>query len=163
MLDTAAFCKWVEQTSIAASVRESLWLFPIIETIHLLGMASLLATVVAFDLRLLGWALRRQRVSDLAGRLIPWSWAGFAVQVITGGLLFSSEAVKMSTNPAFRVKMILIALAGVHALAFHALIYRDVANWNDTKELPAKAKIAGLVSILLWVGVVAAGRFIGFI
>ena len=163
MLDTAAFCKWMEQTSIAASVRESLWLFPIVETIHLLGMAALLATVVAFDLRLLGWAMRRQQVSDLANRLIPWSWAGFAVQVITGGLLFSSEAVKMSTNPAFRVKMILIALAGCHALAFHVLIYRDVANWNDTRVLPAKAKIAGLVSILLWVGVVAAGRFIGFI
>ena len=82
-------CKWLEQTTLGASVRESLWLFPIIETIHLLGMAALVGTVTAFDLRLLGWALRGARVSELGRWLIPWAWTGFAVQVITGGILFS--------------------------------------------------------------------------
>jgi hypothetical protein len=163
MLDLPAICKWLEQTSIAASVRESLWLFPIIETVHLLGMAAFLAIVVAFDLRLLGWALRRQSVSDMAGRLFPWAWTAFAMQVITGALLFSSEAVRVSTNPAFKVKMILIGLAGIHALIFHWLVYRDVRNWDDSSMLPAKARIAGLISILIWIGVVAAGRFIGFV
>ena len=66
---------------MGASVRESLWLFPAIETLHLLGMAALVGTIAVFDLRLLGWMLRRERVSVLAGRLLPWSWAGFAVQV----------------------------------------------------------------------------------
>jgi len=119
-------------------------------------------TIAVFDLRLLGWMLRRERVSELAGRLLPWSWAGFALQVVTGALLFTSEAVKVYTNPAFRVKMLLIFLAGVHALIFHWTVYRDVASW-ESGVLPAGAKVAGFVSILLWIGIVAAGRFIGFV
>jgi hypothetical protein len=158
-----AFCKWLEETPVGASVRESLWLFPIIETVHLLGMAALVGTISAFDLRLLGWALRGTRVSELAKRLIPWAWAGFAVQVITGGMLFSSEATKMYGNPAFRVKMLLIFLAGLHALIFHFAVRRNVAAWDDSRRLPLGAKVAGAVSILIWAGVVAAGRFIGFV
>lgn len=156
-------CKWLDQTAVGAAVRESLWLFPAIETLHLLGMAALVGTVAVLDLRLLGWAMRQERVSVLVGKLLPWAWAGFAVQVVTGGLLFSSEAVKVSSNPAFRLKMLLIFLAGVHAFIFHWIVYRDVGNWDDSARLPLKAKLSGFVSILLWVGIVAAGRFIGFV
>jgi hypothetical protein len=163
MPDMLAFCKWLEQTSVGAGIRESLWLFPAIETVHLLGMAALVGNAAVLDLRLLGWMMRRERVSELAGRLLPWAWAGFAVQVVTGALLFSSEAIKVYTNPAFRLKMLLILLAGVHALVFHWAVYRDVATWDDSAVLPAGAKVSGLVSILLWVGIVAAGRFIGFV
>lgn len=157
------FCRWLEQTPVGASVRESLWLFPAIETLHLLGMAMLVGSVVAFDLRLLGWAMRRERVSQLAGRLLPWTWAGFALQVITGAVLFSSEAVKVSGNPAFRLKMLLLLLAGVQALAFQWNSHRNLAKWEDGGSLPAAAKISGFVSIVLWIGIVAAGRFIGFV
>ena len=156
-------CKWLDQTAVGAAVRESLWLFPAIETLHLLGMAALLGTVAVLDLRLLGWAMRRERVSSLVGKLLPWAWAGFAVQVVTGGLLFSSEAVKVYSNPAFRLKMLLILLAGIHAFIFHWIVYRDVANWDDSALLPLKVKLSGFASILLWVGIVAAGRFIGFV
>jgi uncharacterized membrane protein len=113
-------------------------------------------------LRLLGWILRRERVSDLTRRLLPWVWAGFAVQVITGALLFSSEAVKVYDNPAFRVKILLILLAGAQALIFQWTSYRNVATWDDSQVMPAGAKVAGCISILLWIGIVAAGRFIGF-
>ena len=162
MPDLLAFCKWLEQTSVGAAVRESLWLFPAIETVHLLGMAALVGTITVLDFRLLGWMKRRERFSELAGRLLPWAWAGFAVQVVTGVLLFSSEAVKVYTNPAFRLKLLFILLAGIHALIFHWTVYRDVAAWDESPVLPAKAKLSGLVSILLWVAIVAAGRFIGF-
>ena len=163
MPEMLAFCKWLEQTSVAAAIRESLWLFPAIETLHLLGMAALVGTVAVLDLRLWGWRMRRERVSELVSRLLPWAWVGFALQAITGALLFSSEAVKVYTNPAFRLKMLLILLAGAHALVFHGFVYRDVASWDDSATLPAKAKVSGLVSIVLWVGIVAAGRFIGFV
>jgi len=148
---------------VGAGVRESLWLFPAIETLHLLGMAALVGTIAVFDFRLLGWMFPRQRVSELARRLLPWSWAGLAVQVVTGALLFTSEAVKVYSNPAFRLKMLLILLAGVHALIFHGTIYRDVATWDDSAVLPWRAKVAGFVSMVLWIGIVAAGRFIGFV
>ncbi len=156
-------CKWLEQTSAGAAVRESLWLFPAIETLHLLGMAALVGTVTVFDLRLLGWMLRRERVKELAGRVLPWIWTAFAVQVITGTLLFLSEAVKVYGNPAFRLKMLLIFLAGLHALIFHGTVYRSVTTWDEGGVLPVGAKVAGAISILIWVGVVAAGRFIGFV
>src|SRR5205085_10880920 len=98
-----AFCKWLEQTAVGAAIRESLWLFPAIETLHLLGMAALVGTVIVLDLRLLGWAMRRERVSALAGKLVPWAWAAFAGQVFTGRSLLSSEAASVSLNPALRL------------------------------------------------------------
>lgn len=158
-----ALCKWLEQTSIGASVRQSVWLFPAIETAHLLGMAALVGMVGVFDLRLVGWVMPQAKVSDLGRRLLPWAWVGFAVQVVTGMLLFSSEAIKVYTNPAFRLKMLLILLAGVQALIFHRTVYRNVASWDEHGVLPVSAKVSGVLSLLLWMGVVAAGRFIGFV
>jgi hypothetical protein len=163
MPDMIALCKWLEQTSIGASIRQSLWLFPALETVHLLGMAALISTVTVFDLRLLGCTMKDKRVSDLAHRLLPWSWAAFAVQVVTGILLFSSEAVKVYINPAFRLKMLFIAFAGAQALLFHQTTYRKVSAWDESPALPTSAKLTGAVSILLWMAVVAAGRFIGFV
>ncbi|MDR3413680.1 MAG: hypothetical protein P4L87_22445 [Formivibrio sp.] len=122
-----------------------------------------MGTIVVFDLRLLGWTPRRERVSALAGQLLPWTWAGFAAQVVTGALLFMSEAVKVYTNPAFKVKMLLLLLAGVQALVFHRTVYRGVATWDESGVLPLGARVSGFVSILLWVGIMAAGRFIGFV
>ena len=158
-----ALCQWLEQTTVGASVRQSGWLFPLIESLHLLGMAAMVGTISAFDLRLLGWSLECVRVTDLARRLIPWMWAGFAVQVITGGLLFSSEATHIYANPAFQLKMFLLALAGLHALVFHFAVYRNADAWDDSRILPPAARAAGAISILIWAGVVAAGRFIGFV
>lgn len=162
MPDAPAFCKWLEQSWVGGGVRESLWLFPAIETLHLLGMAVLIATVATVDLRLLGWILRQQPVSLIARRLVPWSWKAFAVQVMTGLVLFSSEAVKVYGNPAFRLKMLLIVLAGIQVLIFDRTVYRNVANWDEGSP-PVSARISGAVSLLLWIGVVAAGRFIGFV
>ncbi len=161
--DVPEIFKWLEQTAIGARMRESMWLFPAVETLHLLGMAVLVTTAAAFDLRLMGVAARGTRVSELARRLFPWAWYAFAVQVVTGFLLFSSEATRMVVNPAFRTKLILIGLGGVHAVVFRWVAGRDLADWDAATTTPMRAKIAGLVSILLWIGVVAAGRWIGFI
>jgi hypothetical protein len=163
MVVVPAFCGWLEQSPVGAAVRQSLWLFPAIETVHLLGMTVLVGTVAAFDLRLLGWALLRTRISDLARRLLRWTWVGFGLQVVTGALLFSSEAVKMYVNPAFRLKMLLICVAGMQALIFQLVARRDLAAWDGRAAVPVAARIGGLISILLWIGVVAAGRWIGFI
>ncbi len=163
MVAVPAFSGWLEQSPVGAAVRQSLWLFPAIETVHLLGMTVLVGTVAAFDLRLLGWALQRTPVSELARRLLPWTWVGFGLQVVTGGLLFSSEAAKMYVNPAFRLKMLLICLAGAQALIFQLAAGRKLAAWDERNGVPVAARIGGLISILLWIGVVAAGRWIGFI
>ena len=163
MPDMMSFCKWLEHTSVGTHVRESLWLFPTIETLHLFGIVLLVGSTSALDLRLLGLSLRNQSVSRVAARLLPWAWVGFAVQITTGLLLFSSEAVKCYTNIAFRMKMLMILLAGVNALVFHWTAYRSVEKWDDAATTPIAAKFAGSFSILLWFGIVAAGRWIGFI
>ena len=156
-------CQWLDQTAIGSTIRQSLWLFPAIETLHLLGMAALVATISVLDLRLLGWAACQQPVSKLAGRLIPLAWLGFAVQLVTGVLLFSSEAVKIYGNPAFRLKMILLGLAGVQALIFQTFVAAKLPTWDNRPSLPTGAKLIGMSSLLVWLGIVAAGRFIGFV
>jgi hypothetical protein len=157
------FCQWLDQSSVGMEIRQSLWLFPAIETVHLLGMAALVGTIGVLDLRLLGWVARGQPASQMAARLIPWAWFGFVAQVITGGLLFSSEAVKIYGNPAFRLKMLLLLLAGLQAVIFQTVISGKLAAWDERESLPVLAKVAGLSSILLWVAIVTAGRFIGFV
>lgn len=158
-----SFSQWIEQTSVAAAIRQSLWLFPVLETVHLLGMILFIAAITVVDLRLLGWTLKDRQASAIAGRFLRLAWIGFVAQVITGSLLFSSEAVKLYGNPAFELKLLLIALAGANALIFHFTTYRKVAKWDQAISTPAGAKIAGSLSLLLWIGVVTAGRFIGFV
>jgi len=157
------FCQWLDQTAVGSTIRQSLWLFPAIETVHLLGMAALVGTITVLDLRLLGWAMPQRRVSEVTARLLPWAWLGFGVQVVTGVLLFSSEAVKIYGNPAFRLKMLLLLLAGIQALIFQTLVSRKLPTWDDRPALPVMAKVMGMISILLWLAIVTAGRFIGFV
>jgi len=157
------FCQWLDQTAVGSTIRQSLWLFPAIETVHLLGMAALVGTITLLDLRLLGWAMPQRRISEVVAQLLPWAWLGFGVQVVTGVLLFSSEAVKIYGNPAFRLKMLLLLLAGIQALIFQTVVSRKLPAWDDRPALPVMAKVMGMISILLWVAIVTAGRFIGFV
>lgn len=163
MSGALALCKWLETTPVGASVRQSLWLFPAIETVHLLGMAALLGTIGTFDLRLAGVILRQEPITSVSRRLLPWAWAAFVVQAVTGALLFSSEASHMVVNPAFRLKMLLIILAGAHALGFQLLTRKKTAVWGGEATPRLATRVAGVTSLVLWIGVVAAGRWIGFI
>ncbi len=157
------FCKWLDHTSMGTAIRDSLWLFPIIETLHIFGIISLVGSTSILDLRLLGFAFRDEPVSKLGRRFLPWAWFGFAVQVITGLLMFSSEAVKMYGNWAFQLKMLLILVAGLNAFVFHSLAYKSVGKWDRDPVAPFSARIAGSVSILLWFAIVAAGRWIAYV
>jgi hypothetical protein len=144
------------------SIHDSVWLFPVIETVHLFGVVVLVGSASVLDLRLMGLAFKDYTVSMLAARFLPWMWAGFAVQVVTGLLLFSSEATKMYGSDVFRIKMLLIAAAGLNALMFHVLAYRSVGKWDQDAVAPLSARLAGTFSILLWFGIVGAGRWIAY-
>jgi hypothetical protein len=157
------FCQWLEQTSMGTAVRESLWLFPVIETIHIFGIISLVGSTSILDLRLMGLTFREEPVSKLAKRFLPWAWSGFVVQTVTGLLLFSSEATKMYGNAGFQIKMLLIVVAGLNAFVFHSLAYQSVGKWDKDPVAPVSARVAGLLSILLWFGIVAAGRWIAYV
>jgi hypothetical protein len=158
-----SICVWLEQSAVGTAVRDSEWLFPIIETVHIIGIAMLVGSTSVLDLRLMGLTYREQPVSKLAWRFLPWAWIGFVIQIITGGLLLSSEATKMFDNLGFRIKMLLIVLAGLNALVFHLIAYQSVGKWENDRVAPLSAWAAGLFSILLWFGIVFFGRWIAYI
>ncbi len=157
------FCTWLEQTGLGTSIRDSEWLFPVIETVHIVGIVLLVGATSVLDLRLLGWTYRDKSVSKMAWRFLPWAWVGFIIQLITGVLLFASEATKMYGNPGFQIKMVLIVVAGINALVFHSVAYQSVGKWENDPVGPLSARAAGLISIVLWFGIVAAGRWIAYV
>jgi len=162
MLDLLGWCHWLEATPMGTSIRESQWLFPAIETVHLIGISMLVGSTSILDLRLLGVSLKKTPIATLTAMVLPWAWIGFTTQLVTGFLLFSAEATQVYTDWVFRIKMLLIAAAGINALAFHLTTNRRATQWENNLVMPMGAKIAGLSSILLWCGVVFAGRWIAF-
>ncbi len=156
------FCQWLYDSGIGTEIRESIWVFPIIETIHVLAMALLVGTIAILDLRLLGLLFKREAVSQVAEQILPLTWTGFVFMFTSGFLLFWAEAAKSYFNPAFRIKIILLLLVGLNPLVFHFTIYRDVATWNYQVVTPLRARLAGAFSLALWSGIICAGRAIAY-
>jgi hypothetical protein len=157
-----SLCHWIENSLMGRSIHDSGWMFPVIETVHLFGVVVLVGAASVLDLRLMGISFKDYTVSMVAERFLPWIWGGFAVQVVTGILLFSSEATKMYSSDVFRVKMLLLAAAGINALVFQMIAYRSVGTWERDPVAPLSARFAGTFSILLWFGIVGAGRWIAY-
>ena len=156
------FTVWLQHSATGQFMQNSLWPFPVVETIHIIGIVVLVGSVTILDLRLLGLMLMREPVSALTRRIMPWAWAGFSIQIVSGFLLFATEPEKLYTSIPFRLKMLMIALVGVNALLFHGLVYRDVKSWDSAADTPLGAKVSGGFSILLWLGIITAGRWIAF-
>jgi len=146
---------------MATGIRESLWLFPILYTLHIFGVVILVAATSALDLRMLGLVMRSEPVSDMAAMLLPWAQAGFAAQMVTGAFLFIAQPADMSQNIAFLLKMTLVLLAGLNVLIFHLTVYRDVRRWPQGAT-PAGAKFSAVFSLMCWFGIVAMSRLIAF-
>jgi len=155
-------CEWLQNTEWGTGIRESTLLFPIIETSHVLGLALSVGTVAILDLRLLGLGLKREPVSQVMGQLLPWSLAGFAMMFITGILLFWSQALKAYDSVFFRIKMVMLILTAINALVFQFTVYRSMADWDQAPVTPFRARLTGAISLLLWIGVIAAGRTMAY-
>jgi hypothetical protein len=154
------FLEWLQGTSLAVAVAED-W-FPLVEAIHVLTMATVAGTIFIVDTRLLGLTSVGLPFSYLSERLLPWTWWAFAGSVLTGTLMFMSNATGYYGNAPFRLKMVLLLLAGVNMLIFQKLTFRSVAAW-DAGSPPAAARLAGTLSLCLWCGVIGFGRWIGFV
>ena len=148
---------------MGTAIRESIWIFPIIETVHVLGITLLAGTVAILDLRLLGVILKQEAVSKVARQILPLTWAGFAVMFVSGFLLFSAEAADLYANLAFRIKLLMLMLVGLNPLVFHLTIYKKVEEWNYVPVTPFRARLAGVCSLTLWAGIICAGRAIAYV
>jgi hypothetical protein len=152
--------EWVQTTSLAVAVGES-W-FPWVESAHVAFLAVVVGSILIVDARLMGFGARHLPFSLLSQRLLPWTWGAFAGAFTTGFLMFIANAVTYSGNTPFLIKMALLAGAGLNMLFFHLVTYRSVTQWDSGKPVPA-ARAAGILSSLLWIGVVGFGRWIGFV
>jgi hypothetical protein len=157
-----SFLTWLAQTRASVSMAESIWAFPIVESVHVLGLCLFLGMAVLLDLRLVSLVLRDVPVSELADRIMPWTIAGFVIMVISGLLVFLNAPVRYYNNIFFRIKIAALLLAGVNAWAFHAGIWRQVSTWDRDAVTPFRARLAGTLSLVLWACVVVAGRLIAY-
>jgi hypothetical protein len=152
----------LEEGGIAQAMRDSLWLFPLVETVHIIGFSILVGAVVMFDLRILGVS-KRISVRLLARHLLPWSLGALLLIVPTGTMMFASEASDLVGNRAFVIKMVLLMLAGANAGAFHLGSFRDVESWDQNTPAPAGARLHAVASMLIWFGIITCGRMIAYL
>jgi hypothetical protein len=155
-----ALAAWLSATPLSETMRSSLWLYPVVEIVHILGFAVLVGSVAMFDLRLLGCG-RMLPVRALAGYLLPWSLGSLLLIVPAGLLMFSAQPQDFLANRVFWLKLGLIALAGVNAAAFHLGAYRSVDGW-DVQRAPVLARLHAALSLLLWVAVICCGRLLAY-
>ena len=139
------------------------WLFPLLESIHVITIAMVVGSILFVDLRLLGLAAMRYSIRDLSRELVPWTWGAFALATITGVGMFITRAASHVLNPAFQWKMILLVLAGANMAWFHFRIYRQLDGSESATSTPLQLKVVGSLSLVLWAGVVLAGRWVGHI
>ena len=161
-MDVAGFLKWLQGTGLAAGIRDSLFLFPLLESTHVMGLALVFGTIAVVDLRLLGIASAERSFQRIASDVLRWTWAGFALTALTGALMFTTNAVVYFNNFYFRTKMALLALAGLNMLVFELTAGRTIRRWDEAPMAPPIGRVVATLSLVLWVAVIFAGRIIGF-
>lgn len=151
----------IEMSALAVAMRQWLWLYPIVEIVHLTGIALLVGSIAILDLRLLGLA-RTLSVRQLASHVLPWSAAAFLLIVPSGLLMFIAHAGDFIQSNVFVLKMCLILAAGTNAAVLHAGAMRAAADWEVQRMPPPAARIAAGLSLALWVSVIACGRLLAY-
>ncbi len=154
--------QWLYDTPFAQAIRENGVLFPWIESVHVLSIVLVVGSIAVVDLRLLGLASRNRSISKLSGEILPFTWTCFVAAAITGALLFSSNAVKYAHNGFFLAKMSLLVLAFLNMMVFQYITARAIESWDEAPRTPSAVRLAGAISLLTWIAIIACGRWIGF-
>jgi hypothetical protein len=158
----AKFCRYLYESKTGTGIRESVWVFPIVEGAHLLGIALSVGLLCWFDLRLLGLAFRDVPVSKVWQRVMPVAFVGFALMFVTGLLLFWAEALTAFHSVHFWAKIALLLLAGVNALSFETTAHRNMAEWDLAPVPPLRARVTGALSLILWTAIIITGRTMAY-
>lgn len=162
LMSLLPFCEWLGATPGSIALHESLFMYPLIESTHVLTLCLFVGMTLVLDLRLTGLALRRVPVTDIVTRLQPLMFFGFFVMVVTGVLLFYAIPIRSYQSIFFRIKSVFLILAGLNAWAFHTGVFRNVSAWGRDVEPPLRARRAGIASLVLWAGVIITGRMIAY-
>ena len=143
-------------------MRESLWAYPCVEIVHIVGFVTLVGSVAVFDLRVLG-CVRRIAVTELARLTLPWSLGALLLVVPSGLLMFSAHATDFVANRVFLLKMMLLFIAGCNAVFFHVRPYQTVQRWDTHASAPFVGRASAAVSLALWVSVISCGRLLAYV
>jgi hypothetical protein len=152
----------LSESALSIRIAEDPILFPWIETFHVLAVTMVFGSLLLVDLRLIGLAGRDYPISSMSKAVVPLTWVAFVVAAITGSLLFMSNPISYWANAYFKAKMLMMVGAGLNMAVFHFWTMRDARLWDTTPTLPGAVRAAGLISLCLWVAIVACGRWIGF-
>ncbi len=153
----------VSELPLSLAIGESFYLFPALNLAHVLAIVLLAGTIAIVDLRLIGAALHDIPISRLSAQLLPLTWLGAGIMFVTGALLFAPQASRIYANPALQAKLALLVLAGINVVVWHVSLARNRAAWDTRTRPPWQARLAGSLSLLLWAGIIIAGRLIAFI
>jgi hypothetical protein len=157
------YVQWLNANEYSIALRESQWMYPIIESVHVLTLTLFVGTSVLWDLRLMGVLLKPVPITETQERLVPWMMAGFVLMVLSGVVLFFGDPVRFYLNIFFRIKVVLLLFAGLNAFFFHASAAgHDLKTWDLTPGTPFRARLAGSLSIVLWAGIITCGRMIAY-
>ena len=157
-----AILVWLETSGLATLMRQSQWLYPIVEIVHIVGFVTLVGSVAMFDLRVLGLT-RTLPVSDMARHLLRWSLASIVLVVPTGFMIIAAHATEFADNTAFRTKLALLVAAAANAILFHRTSFRSVADWNTSVRAPTSSRFAAGVSLAIWLSVISCGRLSAYL
>jgi hypothetical protein len=157
-----AFCDWLANTPFSMLLQNVSWIIPAVQSVHITCISIVMGSVALIDLRLLGVTGRSHTVAGLTNRLLPWVWTSLIILLITGALLAIAEPVRSLENPAFQAKMLMVLCVGFLTYYFQAMLRGDVQFWELSPARRATAKFAAVVSLVLWVGIVFAGRWIAY-
>ena len=161
MSSLAQSLDWLESTSLAEQIRQSLWLYPALEIVHITGITILVGAAFMFDVRLLGFS-KNLSVSKLSMHLLPWSQRGLWLIIPSGVMLFITNAKTLGYDPTFWLKMFLLVIAAVNVLIFNRFIYVLSDSDGSSGRVPVAAKLSALVSIVVWIAVIACGRLLAY-
>ena len=154
--------EWLEGLAWTTAIRESARGYPIIETAHVASIVFFAGLVIVMDLRLVGLAFAHAPLTQIQRRLFPWQVAGFVPSTATGLLLCCIDPLRYYGNVFFWVKLGMLVLAGINALAFHLTTSRTAMCWDEDPQIPGTVRLAGAVSLLLWSAIIVSGRLIAF-
>jgi hypothetical protein len=154
--------QWLADTPWSIQLHESLYGYPIVESIHVWALCLFVGMSVVLDLRLTGLTFKTIPVSEITKRILPWTVLGFVVMVASGLLLFYAIPVRSYQSIFFRVKLVLLVLAGVNAWVFHSKIYLHLQSWDRDPLPPKPARLAGFTSLALWMLIIFCGRMIAY-
>jgi hypothetical protein len=156
------FFSWLEDGRLAEAVRGTAYLYPLLESVHIIGIALLVGPAAAFDLRLLGLGRQAVRITTAASHLLPLSHLGFIIAAFTGLVMFLSSPALIADRGSALWKLGLIVLAGLNILIFHRRTYRGVADWDMGRSTPVAAHVTAIASLVSWTGVTVAGRLLAY-